>query len=230
MCGIIGILNLNGETADPRIVERMSAVIIHRGPDDEGYFTDGPVGLGFRRLSIIDLSGGRQPMANEDDSVHVVFNGEIYNFQELRKELEAAGPRFQSASDTEVIVHGYEEWGEAVVPRLNGMFAFAAWNTARQSLLLARDRIGIKPLYYCTVGGTLAFAPDIKSRLHLPGFSPEVNERAVMDYFSHLYVPGPASIYQDVLKLQPGHLLVAEKGSIKTKAYWAPTMEFGPER
>jgi len=231
MCGISGILNMDGGPAPCGVVELMAEALRHRGPDDEGYFTEGPVALGFRRLSIIDLSGGHQPMANEDDSVHVVFNGEIYNFQELRRQLELAGHRFRTDSDTEVIVHGYEEWGEDMVIRLNGMFAFAVWDAGRMKLLLARDRIGVKPLYYCmTDGGLLAFASELKSLSHAPGFCPEVSDRAVFDFFSYLYVPGPESIYRGVFKLQPGHLLAVEDGRVVMKAYWEPRIEVGPER
>jgi asparagine synthase (glutamine-hydrolysing) len=230
MCGFAGILHLDGRPVDRDLLERMTEVLHHRGPDDAGYLLDGEVGLGFRRLSIIDLGGGHQPMGNEDGTVHVVFNGEIYNFKSLRSELTALGHVFRSVSDTEVIVHGYEAWGDEVVTRLNGMFAFAVWDRPRRRLLLARDRFGIKPLVYLSSGQTLAFASEPKSLLQMPDFDPAINDRAVFDYFSYLYIPDPRSIYRQVTKVQPGEVVIAEAGGIKAHRYWQPAVRLVEER
>ena len=165
MCGISGIYHFNGAPVDAEQLQAMSDALTHRGPDGAGRLLQGPVGLGHRRLSIIDLAGGAQPLANEDDSVHVVFNGEIYNFIELRQELIAAGHGFKTRSDTEVIVHAYEQWGRDCVSRFNGIFAFALWDARRQQLFLARDHLGVKPLYYFRAGSALVFASEIKSLL-----------------------------------------------------------------
>jgi asparagine synthase (glutamine-hydrolysing) len=230
MCGICGILHLNNEPVADDLLREMTAVLEHRGPDDYGFFREGGLGLGFRRLSIIDLAGGHQPMANEDGTVQVIFNGEIYNFQELRTELKQQGHIFSTRSDTEVIVHGYETWGEEVVCRLNGMFAFAVWDTRRKRLLLARDRLGIKPLFYVRRQQTLAFASEIKSLLLLPGFVPQINPRGVFEYFSQHFVPGAATIYQEICKLKPGELLLAQDQQVQIREYWRPQVRLGPER
>ncbi|MCE5335984.1 MAG: asparagine synthase (glutamine-hydrolyzing) [Desulfobacteraceae bacterium] len=222
MCGICGIFYRNGRPADFSQLDRMTMVMAHRGPDDYGYFLGENVGLGFRRLSIIDLEGGRQPMPNEDGSVQVVFNGEIYNYRDLRAELKFMGHDFKTSSDTEVLVHGYESWGEDVVTHLNGMFGFAVWDSRNRKLMLARDRLGIKPLFYLLRDDVLAFASEIKSLLLVPGEQPEVNERAVFDYFSHLYIPAPNTIYQDIFKLRPGEILVAQGRDIRRRKYWHP--------
>lgn len=222
MCGICGVLYKNGRKVDFPVLERMTTVLAHRGPDDHGYFYEDGIGLGFRRLSIIDLSGGRQPMSNEDGSIQVVFNGEIYNFKQLRSELVSMGHVFKTSSDTEAIVHGYEAWGDDVVRHLNGMFGFAVWDRKRQRLLLARDRLGIKPLYYLLRDDLIAFASEMKSLLLLPGEKPAVNDRGVFDYFSHLYIPAPNTIYENIFKLQPGEILVAETGSVHRRRYWHP--------
>ncbi|MCB1803491.1 MAG: asparagine synthetase B, partial [Gammaproteobacteria bacterium] len=165
MCGITGILSLDNLQVDVALLRRMMDVISHRGPDGSGFYSAGPVGLGHRRLSIIDLAGGAQPISNEDDTLQIVFNGEIYNFIELRGELEAAGHRFKTRSDTEVILHGYEEWGVDCVNRFNGMFAFAIWDQNKQRLFIARDHLGIKPLYYTRISDRLLFASEIKALL-----------------------------------------------------------------
>jgi len=222
MCGICGILQLNGAPVDQELLRRMTAVLRHRGPDDEGFFVENGLGLGFRRLSIIDLTGGRQPMSNEDQTVTVVFNGEIYNFVELRTDLQQQGHTFRTSSDTEVIVHGFEAWGDDVVHHLNGMFAFAVWDSRRRRLLLARDRLGIKPLFYTRQADTLAFASEIKSLLLLPGFDPAVSNGAVFEYFSHHFIPGSGTIYQNIQKLTPGELL--------TVTDWRPAVTIGPPR
>ena len=230
MCGICGILQLNGAPVDQDLLRRMTAVLRHRGPDDEGFFVDQGLGLGFRRLSIIDLTGGRQPMSNEDQTVTVVFNGEIYNFVELRTGLQQQGHTFRTSSDTEVIVHGFEAWGDEVVHHLNGMFAFAVWDRRRRKLLLARDRLGIKPLFYTRKADTLAFASEIKSLLLLPGFDPAVSNGAVFEYFSHHFIPGSGTIYQNIQKLTPGELLIVADGEIKRRTYWRPTVTPQPDR
>jgi asparagine synthase (glutamine-hydrolysing) len=222
MCGIAGLLHVDGRPIDFDLLTRMTEALHHRGPDDHGYFRSEGVGLGFRRLSIIDLGGGHQPMPNEDGTVQIIFNGEIYNFRELRVDLERQGHVFRTASDTEVIVHGYEAWGDDVVQHLNGMFAFALWDSRRRRLLLARDRLGIKPLVYSLHGSTLAFASEIKSLLQLPGFDAAVNDRGVFDYFSYLYIPGPETIYREVRKLQPAEVLTVENGKVQTRQYWRP--------
>src|ERR1019366_340136 len=169
MCGIVGICNRRGDAVPPNLLKRMTDIISHRGPDSEGHYTDGPVGLGHRRLAIIDLSPhGHQPMANETGDVIIVFNGEIYNFQKLRVELEARGHQFHSQTDTEVIIHAYEQWGAGCLQRFNGMFAFAIWDQPRRRLFLARDRFGIKPLYWYCRDGRFLFASEIKAILEHP--------------------------------------------------------------
>src|SRR5215210_5226468 len=173
MCGICGLASSRG-AVDPERLRAMSATLVHRGPDSDGELLDGPVGLAARRLSIIDLLGGDQPISNEDGTVHVVQNGEIYNYRELRAELENAGHRFSTRSDTETLVHLYEEHGEAFAERLRGMFAVAIWDARRRRLVVARDRFGIKPLYYRDSGGTLSFASELKALLRQPGFSRDV--------------------------------------------------------
>ncbi len=211
MCGIVGIIGLNGRPVSSEELWGMCAALVHRGPDDEGlYLGSGRrAGLAMRRLSIIDVKTGHQPVSNEDGSVWVVLNGEIYNFQELRRELEDLGHTFRTATDTEVIVHLYEEHGNRCVERLRGMFAFALWDDNRKILLLARDRLGIKPLYYAEVGGRLVFASELKAILQLPEVDRILNWDAVSHLFSFLSTPSTESIITGVRKLEPGHLLVA---------------------
>ena len=230
MCGICGIIHLDGQPVDHNLLESMTSALIHRGPDDCGYHLDQGLGLGFRRLSIIDLTTGRQPMANEDGTVWVVFNGEIYNFRQLRASLQQQGHSFRTAADTEVIVHGYETWGDDVVQHLNGMFAFALWDSRRRKLLLARDRLGIKPLFFTWRHQTLAFASEIKSLLLLPGFDAAVSSRGVFEYFSQHFIPGAETIYRDIRKLRPGELLVLAEGKLRFKQYWQASVTCGPER
>ena len=199
----------------------MATTLRHRGPDADGYFRDGAIGLGHRRLSIIDLATGDQPVANEDGSVQVVFNGEIYNFAEVRSELIAAGHRFRTNSDTEVIAHGYEQWGEQCVARFRGMFAFAVWDGRRRRLLLARDRVGVKPLYYAELPGVgLVFGSEIKALLEDPDVPRAWRPQAIDSYLSLLYIPAPHTIYKAIRKLPPAHLLVAEAGGIRISRYW----------
>jgi asparagine synthase (glutamine-hydrolysing) len=209
----------------------MCAAIVHRGPDDEGFYLSPRAGLGMRRLRIIDLETGRQPVRNEDGTVWAVFNGEIYNYQDLRRDLIARGHTFRTSTDTEVIVHLYEERGERCVEDLRGMFAFAVWDERRRSLLLARDRLGIKPLYYAEVGGRLLFASELKAILQLPEVERRLNWRAVSHVFSFLSTPATESIVDGVKKLEPGHTLTAAAGqAARLSRYWDLQIEPRPGR
>jgi asparagine synthase (glutamine-hydrolysing) len=232
MCGIAGFVESadvgapSSLEASQELVGRMCQVIRHRGPDDEGSFVDEGIALGMRRLSIIDLSTGHQPIHNEDRTVWVVFNGEIYNFRTLRTELEAAGHRFATSSDTEVIVHAYEEWGTNAIARLRGMFALAVWDAQSRQLLLARDRIGIKPLHYTMVNGRLYFGSEIKSILEAPDVPRDLDLDALNHYLSFLYTPRDESIFRGIRKLPPGHLLTSTRGRVHVEQYWRqPTRE-----
>jgi len=226
MCGILGIINLErGRPADERAAREMAAAQVHRGPDDEGFYFNGPVALGMRRLAIIDLPGGHQPMANEDGSVWVVFNGEIYNFAELRAELLERGHQFRTHSDTEVLVHLYEEHGDDLVTRLNGMFAFALWDERRARLLAARDRMGEKPLYFTDTPGAFVFASELKSLLAHPGVGRRLNLRALRKYLSYEFVPSPHSMIEGVRKLRPAHRLIWERGGWREERYWGLSYE-----
>ena len=221
MCGICGIYNASsGEPASQAVLERMTRSIAHRGPDDSGFYRDGALGLGFARLSIIDLSGGHQPMSNETGDVWLVFNGEIWNYRKLRGELQAKGHLFRTQSDSETIIHAYEEYGVNCVARLHGMFGFAIWDNARKRLLLARDRAGKKPLYYTRVDGDLIFASEIKALLHHPRVKREADTQAIADFLSVRYVPGPATLFAGIYKVQPGHWLLYENGSLRIERYW----------
>ena len=228
MCGIAGIYTKNGAEVDRRLLKQMCDLIRHRGPDDEGFYYHGPIGMGMRRLSIIDLDGGKQPIHNEDQSVWIVLNGEIYNFLELAKSLKQKGHKFYTESDTEVIVHLYEEYGEASVNHLRGMFAFAIWDERRQKLLLARDRVGEKPLFYFTDGQRLVFGSEIKSLLKHHMVSKNIDLQAVDAYLSFLYVPAPRTIFENIKKLPPGHILVCDNEGIKIKKYWE--LHYQPDR
>jgi asparagine synthase (glutamine-hydrolysing) len=202
----------------------MTDAIAHRGPDADGFYVNGSVGLGHRRLSIIDLQTGDQPLGNEDGTVWVVFNGEIYNFREVRAVLEQNGHVFRTQSDTEVIVHGYEEWGPDVVQRLRGMFAFGLWDERARRLLLARDRLGVKPVYYSTLGGRgLVFGSEIKAVLEHPGVSREWRFDAVDAYLALQYVPTPLTAFADVMKLPPAHRMIVEGGRVRLERYWSLT-------
>jgi asparagine synthase (glutamine-hydrolysing) len=221
MCGICGIAEREG-SPDPDVVVRMSRRLVHRGPDDEGLFRRGPVALAARRLSIIDLEHGHQPISNEDGSVTVVQNGEIYNYRELKRELEGRGHRFATDCDTEVLVHLYEEHGEAFVERLRGMFAIALWDERERRLLLARDRFGIKPLYYRLADGTLSFASELKAMLEQPGFSRAIEPRAMAAYLAFNSIPAPLTIFAEARKLAPGHLLAWRDGEIALTRFARP--------
>jgi asparagine synthase (glutamine-hydrolysing) len=225
MCGIAGYLAEDLTSPNPSLLRDMCDRLRHRGPDAYGYFCNDRVALGHRRLSIIDVSGGNQPLGNEDGSIQVVFNGEIYNYLELRSELIRQGHVFHTNSDTEVLVHLYEDVGEKAPEYLNGMFAFAIWDDRRQELFLARDRFGKKPLYYSTAvpGTKFCFASELKGLTAIPGFELNVNPRSVADFLSLSYIPDPETIYEDVYKLLPGHsLTVGRTGKPRLRKYWEP--------
>jgi asparagine synthase (glutamine-hydrolysing) len=231
MCGICGKLNFDRTaTVDPNLLGTMLATIRHRGPDDEGIYVSGQVGLGFRRLSIIDLSSGHQPLSNEDGSVWVVFNGEIYNYLELRKRLIDKGHVFKTQTDTEVLVHLYEEYGENLVQELRGMFGFAIWDDRNKFLLLARDRVGIKPLYYCLTGKSLLFASEIKAILADPEVRRELNPDVIDRFLTFFYVPGEETLLQGVSKLLPGHYMTWKDGKAKIRQYWDLRFPDEPEK
>src|SRR5436305_7826064 len=208
MCGICGIASTRG-VVDPDRLRRMSATLVHRGPDSEGSHLDGAVGIAARRLAIIDLAGGDQPIANEAGTVVVVQNGEIYNYRELMHELERAGHRFRTRCDTEVLAHGYEEWGAELWERLRGMFAVAVWDARERRLVVARDRFGIKPLYYRDAGGELSFASELDALEH-----GDVDLDALEAFLAFNSVPGPLSIFEDIRKLLPGHTLTWQDGRV----------------
>lgn len=220
MCGICGIYNLQGAPVDRDLLGRMNDAMIHRGPDGAGLFVDGSVGLGHRRLAIIDLHSGDQPMATDDGRLQVVFNGEIYNFRELKDELEAHGHRFRTHSDTEVILHSYRQWGAAFVDRLRGMFAIALWDAPNRTLLLVRDRLGKKPLYYYFDGSRLVFGSEMKALLADETLPRTLDPAAVDAYCSFGYVPSPLSIFKEIRKLPPAHLALVTTGGLTVRRYW----------
>jgi asparagine synthase (glutamine-hydrolysing) len=221
MCGICGIFEPGRSTPIPTAtLKEMADSIRHRGPDDDGYYTCGGLGLAFRRLSIIDLEGGHQPLSNEDESIWIVFNGEVYNFQELNRRYLSAGHSFKTRSDTETIVHLYEELGEACFAELRGMFAIALWDGRRRKLLLARDRLGKKPLYYSWDGKRLVFGSEIKALWPAGGLSSDMDLEALSDYFSYQYIPAPKTIYRNVRKLRPAHYLEVQGSAIREVPYW----------
>ncbi len=213
MCGIAGVVRWDGQAPALEDVQVMCDVMVHRGPDDEGYYHDGQAALGMRRLSIIDLHTGHQPVSNEDGTVWVVLNGEIYNFKELRRDLEARGHRFRTTSDTETIVHLYEDHGPGAVEKLRGMFAFALWDTRRRELLIARDRLGIKPLYYALVPGGIAFASELKSILQMPALDRRVNFASLGHFLTFGDTPAAESMVEGVHKLEPGCLARLSDGA-----------------
>ncbi len=228
MCGIAGYVGWeDSQEQSDATLRRMCGAIRHRGPDDEGRVSLPDAALGMRRLSIIDVAGGHQPMTNEDGTVHVVFNGEIYNHRTLRPELERRGHRFRTSSDTETLVHLYEDYGPAMAEPLRGMFGFAIWDATRHRLILGRDRLGQKPLYYWAHDGGLAFASEVRSLRELPRFRAEIDPAAVASYLRLGYVAEPLSIYRDVRKLPPGHVLVwdAESRTPRVERYWSPVRD-----
>jgi asparagine synthase (glutamine-hydrolysing) len=229
MCGIAGILRVDGAVPGPELLRAMTTAIAHRGPDGDGFFADGPVGLGHRRLAIIDLVTGDQPMASDDGSVVLIFNGEIYNFRELRGELAARGAAFRTTSDTEVILRAYEAWGVDCLPRLRGMFAFAVWDKARRRLFLARDRVGIKPLVYAWDGRRLLFASEIKALLEDPTLPRELDWEALRDFLTLHYIPSPRTIFRSIRKLPPASylLLDLDRPEPEIRRYW--DLRFEPD-
>ena len=221
MCGIAGVVSATRESSvSEALVRQMCDRIVHRGPDDEGIFVEDGAGLGMRRLSIIDLSGGHQPVFNEDRSAWIVFNGEIYNFPELRPDLEGRGHRFYTKTDTEVIIHLYEEMGADCVQKLRGMFGLAIYDKQKQKLVLARDRLGKKPLHYALFNGCLYFGSEIKSILAVAPELAELNSQALLEYLYYGYVPDPITVFKRIHKLPPGHLLEFENGEIRVRQYW----------
>ncbi len=220
MCGIVTVLKLDATEVNPTALRRMTNVLRCRGPDDEGFHVAGNIGLGFRRLSIIDLAGGHQPMTNEDHSLWIVFNGEVYNFLPLRQELEQKGHIFATNSDTECILHAYEEWQEECLQKLNGMFAFAIWDQKNRKLFAARDRLGIKPLHYYIDGKTLVLCSELKSLLEHPGLDLAVDYNAIDQFLTYGVIPAPRTIYQKAKKLQPAHYLVFHNRHLAVQRYW----------
>jgi asparagine synthase (glutamine-hydrolysing) len=236
MCGIAGaVWNDANKALEPATLQRMIDVLRHRGPDDEGaYVADlqihAGVALGHRRLSIIDVACGKQPLSNEDDTVWVIFNGEIYNFRELRTRLEGAGHRFRTQSDTEVLVHLYEDEGPEFLKRLNGMFALAIWDARRQQVLLARDRLGKKPLAYRHEPGRLLWASELKAILQVPGVMREIDPQALDEYLTYQYVPHPRTIFRGIAKLPPGHYALWRDGRLDVQPYWQPDFNLQDDR
>ena len=225
MCGFVGFINGGDTQQDAGVLRSMTDAIRHRGPDDADYYMDGSISLGFRRLSIIDLEGGRQPILNEDGSKVLTFNGEIYNFQEIKKDLLAAGHVFKTATDSEVLLHGYEEYGEKLLNKLRGMFAFVIWDKEKRELFGARDFFGIKPLYYAQMGDTLMFGSEIKSFLHHPHFQKELNRPMLENYLSFQYAPGPETFFKNVYKMPPAHSFLYKDGKMKLTRYWLPEFD-----
>ncbi|PID57387.1 asparagine synthase (glutamine-hydrolyzing) [candidate division KSB3 bacterium] len=232
MCGIAGTINYYAKRkVSKNLLEQMVATLEHRGPDDVGLYVKGNVGLGVRRLSVIDLEKGHQPISNKNETIWVVYNGEIYNHKELRQDLEQKGYLFKTHTDTEILVHLYEDQGKDMVHKLNGMFAFAIWDTRTRTLLLARDRAGIKPLYYYIGRDKIAFASEIKALLQDKSISQELDLQALHDYFTLLYVPGPQSMFSSIKKLPPAHMLEYIDGELSIQKYWTiPFVAEKPDR
>ena len=223
MCGIVGIANANSRSIDREVLEKMNRCIVHRGPDDDGFYINENIGLAMRRLSIIDVAHGKQPMHNESKTAWIVFNGEIYNFQELKKDLEKEGDKFYTNCDTEVVLHLYDRYGADCVQHLRGMFAFAIWDERKKSLFIARDRIGKKPLLYShQPNGNLIFGSEFQALLAHPSVTREVNNEAIHHYLSYICVPAPLTAYRQIRKLEPAHWLEWKEGEIKTERYWLP--------
>ncbi|MEK7480885.1 MAG: asparagine synthase (glutamine-hydrolyzing) [Patescibacteria group bacterium] len=220
MCGIAGSINFKEEPVSENLLKTMTETMVHRGPDDSGYFRDAHVALGFRRLSIIDLGGGKQPMSNEDNTIWVVFNGEIYNFQELRNQLLAKDHVFKTKSDTEVIVHAYEEWGDRCMERFCGMFAYALYDQKQKKVIFARDRLGVKPLYYAWVDGQLLFGSEMKAILAHPKFDRAHSLSALSSYLTFRYPQGAQPVFANMKRLEPGHYLVVTPTSASLTKYW----------
>jgi len=222
MCGIVGIVRSDGLDVDRALLTRMADAVRHRGPDDDGFYLNGPVGLGMRRLSIIDLAGGAQPIHNQDRSAWIVFNGEIYNYRQLRDQLEKLGHTFYTNSDTEAIIHAYDQYGADCPKHLRGMFAFAIWDERTQELFLARDRVGKKPVLYAQFNGQLVFGSEFSALLQHPDIGKEIDFEALDHYLSFMCVPAPLTAYRKIRKLEPGHSLRLRKGEIRIERYWQP--------
>jgi asparagine synthase (glutamine-hydrolysing) len=220
MCGIAGFVTLRPGTPDPDVLRRMTESIRHRGPDAEGFYLDAHAALGHRRLSIVDLSTGAQPMTNEDGSLHVVFNGEIFNHADLRPKLKKCGHRYKTSSDTEAILHAYEEYGSECVTQFRGMFAFVIWDATRKRISGARDRLGIKPFYYFYDGRTLVFASEIKALLEHPAVSAEINEERLGEYLAFGYTSGEETLFRGIRKLMPGHRFTFDEEGLQIEQYW----------
>jgi asparagine synthase (glutamine-hydrolysing) len=226
MCGICGQIKIaSDEPADQETIRRMTRTMFHRGPDDEGYFFDRSLGFGFRRLSIIDLGGGHQPMSDAEENIWIVFNGEIYNYKELRAELENRGHKFRTSSDTEVIIHGYKQWGEKVFSHLNGMFGVAIWDVRKKKLVIARDAMGIKLIYYQIADGKLNFGSEIRPVLTAENFKPEVDASALNLFLKFRYTPSPLTIFSGIKKLAPGTMLIVENGKCREERWYNFTPE-----
>ncbi|HEX9933768.1 MAG TPA: asparagine synthase (glutamine-hydrolyzing), partial [bacterium] len=221
MCGICGaVTGDSGGLPDADGLKRMCDTLTHRGPDDEGQIILAQAALGMRRLSIIDLNTGHQPLSNEDGTIWIVFNGEIYNYKDLRKELIALGHRFKTQSDTETIVHGYEAWGTGVCKKLNGIFGFAIWDDTEKRLVLGRDHLGVKPLYYYLDDSKLVFGSEIKAILSCPGIRRTIDFQALDHFLTFEYIPAPESIFKEIRKLESGHALVWQDGRTRIERYW----------
>src|SRR5215469_5171120 len=222
MCGIAGVVKFDRYAqVDAAVLRNMCQTMFHRGPDDEGIHVEGPVGIGMRRLSIVDLATGNQPISNEDGTIWIVFNGEIYNHAQLREELIARGHRYRTHSDTETVIHAYEEYGRDCVNRLRGMFAFAIWDQTKHALFAARDRLGIKPFYYFWDGTSFLFGSEIKAILAYPRVSAEFNRGTLAEYLAFGYITGESTMFRGIRKLMPGHVLeVSETGDVEVRRYW----------
>ena len=227
MCGITGIVDLRGERPpEESLLRAMNGLLNHRGPDGDGFHFEPGVGLGHRRLSIIDLEGGKQPLYNEDHSVVVTFNGEIFNFQEIMPELVKRGHTFRTRSDTEVIVHAWEEWGVECLKRFNGMFAFALWDPSTEELFFARDRVGEKPFHWADVDGVMIFGSEIKALLQHPAISPDLDEEAFFHYLTFVCTPAPSTMFKGIKKLAPAERMVIKAdGSTTSDIWWTPMSE-----
>lgn len=232
MCGICGQFNYERQTPVSRYdVEKMARSMVHRGPDDEGYYVNGPLGLGFRRLSIIDIEGGHQPMSDQEETVRVVFNGEIYNFPELRRELESFGHVFRTRCDTEVIVLGYKQWGDEVLNRLNGMFGLAIWDERKHRLVIARDPFGIKPIYYKVVDGTVWFGSEIRTIVATMNESPEPDPTALNLFLRYRFTPSPYTVFKGIRKLAAGTMMIFESGKYSLRRWYrAQPRPFSPKK
>jgi asparagine synthase (glutamine-hydrolysing) len=225
MCGFAAWFDPAGRSPDPDALAAAAGTLAHRGPDDAAFHEEPGLGLAFRRLSIVDLAGGAQPLSNEDGTVWIAYNGEIYNHESLRRELEAKGHRYRTHSDTETIVHAYEEWGDACVERLRGMFAFALWDRNRRRLLLARDRVGIKPLYFTRAGGAWIAASEIKALFAFPGVQRSVRRSALVEHLTLRYVASPATLFEGIEKLEPGHVMAVDADGVTRRRFWSVTYE-----